>query len=392
MHSQSIMIRFDLPEFAVQGTVTDRSNDLIVHVKAKNLPICPECGGQEVSLHDRRKQLIEDQPIREQRVFLLCEKRRFRCVRCKELFSEQYPSLARYGRCTKRMAEWLFKLCRTRSIAQVAAEIGWTRARLDRLFHRLAAVKIEQRQQEVPEAIGIDEFAVLRRHQYHTVITDLNGRCTHEILEGRSKQTIRDFLETLQDPGRVKIVVTDMWDAYRQAIRSYLPHALHIVDKFHVIRHANWAVDQVRRRGRKGRSASTKSPWWKARWHLLRKREALTEGQMERVEALLQEDELIRRAYDLKERLRHWYQHKSLERATREFPNLVQAMLSSDIPEYKTLANTMLAWRREILAYFLYPYTNGFTEGTNTKIKLLKRIGYGIPSFQKLRNRILSYK
>ena len=67
-------------------------------------------------------------------------------------------------------------------------------------------------------------------------------------------------------------------------------------------------------------------------------------------------------------------------------------MLSSDIPEFKTLAKTMLAWRSEILAYFLYPYTNGFTEGTNTKIKLLKRIGYGIPSFQKLRNRILSYK
>lgn len=189
------------------------------------------------------------------------------------------------------------------------------------------------------EAIGIDEFAVLRRHQYHTVITDLNGRCTHEILEGRSKRTIRDFLQTLQDPERVRIVVTDMWDAYRQAIRSYLPHALHIVDKFHVIRHANWAVDQVRRRRRKGRNASTKSPWWKARLHLLRKQEELTEHQMGRVKALLQEDELIRRAYDLKERLRHWCQHKSLERATTEFPDLVQAMLSSDIPEYKTLAN-----------------------------------------------------
>lgn len=392
MLSQSIMIELNLPEFSVQGTITDRRNDLIVVVKAKTPPTCPECGGTEVSLHDRRKQLIEDQPVREQRVFLLCEKRRFRCVRCNVLFAEQYPSLARYGRCTKRMAEWLFKLCRTRSIAQVATEIGWTRPRLDRLFHRLATVKIEQRQQEVPEAIGIDEFAVLRRHQYHTVITDLNKRCTHEILEGRSKRTIRDFLQTLPDPGRVKIVVTDMWDAYRQAIRSYLPHALHIVDKFHVIRHANWTVDQVRRRGRKGRNASTKSPWWKARWHLLRKQEALTEHQMERVKALLQEDELIRRAYDLKERLRHWYQHKSLERATTDFPNLVQAMLSSDIPEYKTLANTMLAWRTEILAYFLYPYTNGFTEGTNTKIKLLKRIGYGIPSFKKLRNRILSYK
>ena len=127
-------------------------------------------------------------------------------------------------------------------------------------------------------------------------------------------------------------------------------------------------------------------------WYLLRAPESLKENQKQRLESLLQQDDQIRHAYDLKERLRHWYQHQSLERAATEFPNLVQAMLSSDIPEYKTLANTMLAWRSEILAYFLYPYTNGFTEGTNTKIKLLKRIGYGIPSFQKLRNRILSYK
>lgn len=392
MQNQSITLQLDLPEFSVQGTVTDQNGDLLVIATANCLPACPDCGGKEVSLHDRRKQLIEDRPIRDQRVFLLCEKRRFRCIRCDVLISETYPSLSRYGRCTKRMVEWVFELCRTRSIAQVATEVGWTRPRVDRLFHRIAAVKIDQRNQEVPEIIGIDEFAVLRRHQYHTVVTDLKGRRTHEILEGRSKQTIRDFLQTLKEPERIKIVVTDMWDAYRRSLRSYLPNALHIVDKFHVVRHANYAVDQVRRRNRKGRNASTKSPWWKARWHLLRSPESLKENQKQHLESLLQQDEQIRHAYDLKERLRHWYQHKSLERAATEFPNLIQSMLSSDIPEYKTLANTMLAWRTEILAYFLYPYTNGFTEGTNTKIKLLKRIGYGIPSFQKLRNRILSYK
>lgn len=391
MQNQSITLKLDLPEFIVQETITDQKGDLLVFVKVSSLPTCPECGGCEVSLHDRRRHWIEDQPIRDQRVFLLCEKRRFRCICCEAIFSEKYPSLSRYSRCTKRMAEWLFNLCRTRSIAQIAAEIGWTRPRLDRLFHRLAATKIRERNHEVPEVIGIDEFAVLRRHQYHTVITDLNGRCTHEILEGRSKQTIGDFLQTLQNPGRIKIVVTDMWDAYRQALRSHLPQSLHIVDKFHVVRHANWAVDQVRRRNRKGRNASTKSPWWKARWYLLRAPELLEEWQKQRLETLLQQDDQIRCAYNIKERLRHWYQHKTLERAATEFPNLIQAMLSSDIPEYKTLAKTMLAWRSEILAYFLYRYTNGFTEGTNTKIKLLKRIGYGIPSFQKLRNRILSY-
>src|SRR4029079_11875595 len=103
------------------------------------------------------------------------------------------------------------------------------------------------------------------------------------------------------------IQTRSMWDAYRQSIRISLPHALHIVDKFHVVRHANWAVDQVRRRNRKSRSASTRSPWWKARWHLLRARESLTAKQAEHVQTLLSEGESMRTAYVLKERLRSWY-------------------------------------------------------------------------------------
>jgi hypothetical protein len=82
----------------------------------------------------------------------------------------------------------------------------------------------------------------------------------------------------------------------------------------------------------------------------MEEQEALTERQTKQVNTLLQEDLSLRRAYELKERLRHWYQLTNLEQATTEFPNLIQAMLSSDVPEYKTLANTMLAWRSEILA------------------------------------------
>ena len=63
MHDQSITLKLDLPEFAVQGTITDQKGDLLVIVTANDLPTCPGCGGGEVSLHDRRKQWVEDRPL-----------------------------------------------------------------------------------------------------------------------------------------------------------------------------------------------------------------------------------------------------------------------------------------------------------------------------------------
>lgn len=91
----------------------------------------------------------------------------------------------------------------------------------------------------------------MRDDYHHThpwaVIANGDENTVMELLKNRSKQTIVDLLESLQQPKKVKVVTMDMWAGYRTAVQEVLPHALVVVDKFHVVRMANDELDSVRR-------------------------------------------------------------------------------------------------------------------------------------------------
>ena len=65
-------------------------------------------------------------------------------------------------------------------------------------------------------------------------------------------------------------------------------------------------------------------------------------------------------------------------------------MALSQLPEVRTLRNTLVRWRREVLAYFLCRLTNARTEGYNGKAKLVIRRAHGYKSFTNYRLRLLN--
>lgn len=60
-----------------------------------------------------------------------------------------------------------------------------------------------------------------------------------------------------------------------------------------------------------------------------------------------------------------------------------------DLPEFQACTKTFINWKDEILNSFEYPFSNGYTEGVNNKIKVIKRNAFGIRNFNRFRNRIL---
>ncbi len=68
----------------------------------------------------------------------------------------------------------------------------------------------------------------------------------------------------------------------------------------------------------------------------------------------------------------------------------ILAAQASRLKEYKDCAATLQHWSASILNTFDYPYTNGFTEGCNNKIKVLKRNAYAYRNFERFRKRILN--
>jgi transposase len=102
------------------------------------------------------------------------------------------------------------------------------------------------------EAIGIDETG-RKGHRYTAVVADLAERDVIRVVPGKDANTVKrfalDFMDHNGDPNRVTLVTCDMGPGFAKGIREHLPNAAKVIDKFHVIKHANEAVDKVRKTG-----------------------------------------------------------------------------------------------------------------------------------------------
>ena len=129
------------------------------------------------------------------------------------------------------------------------------------------------------EAIGIDETSH-RGHRYITVVADLVERNVVCVVPGKDSGTVgrfaRDFMDHNGDPGRVRLAACDMSLGFAKGIREHLPNAAKAVDKVHVVKHANEAVDKVRKAEARDRPVlrNTKYVW-------LRNEASLTDPQLE---------------------------------------------------------------------------------------------------------------
>ena len=126
---------------------------------------------------------------------------------------------------------------------------------------------------------GIDETS-RRGHNYITVVADLVEHDVINVTPGKDPATVERFSRDCMDhngvPEYVRLVACDMSLGFRKGIREHLPHARRIVDKFHVARHANEAVDKA------GKTEGRSNPLLKRTKYLwLRNEESLTELQLE---------------------------------------------------------------------------------------------------------------
>ena len=97
----------------------------------------------------------------------------------------------------------------------------------------------------------------------------------------------------------------------------------------------------------------------------------------------------IETAYYLKEYFRDFMRAKTIEKGKKELEIWINMARDSNLKEFKDAITALTDWKEEILNSKLIRETNGFTEGCNNKIKVLKRNAYGYQDFKRFRNRIL---
>jgi transposase len=186
---------------------------------------------------------------------------------------------------------------------------------------------------------------------------------------------------------RVEVVVMDMHKPFRQAVELCLPRAKVVADKFHVPMHIHRALDQVRtslqpQKGKKGEL-------FRARYLLLTAVERLSAERRVQLIELLERYPILRSARSLKEAFRDWYHSPSRTEAEVRLNLWENSVNAMGIGPFRALFPMLRIWRKEILNYFDHPYTNGFLEGKNNRIKVIKRIAYGYRNQTNFRQRIL---
>ena len=145
---------------------------------------------------------------------------------------------------------WAVEMARHLPVSTLAEQLDETDTRL---WRSVAHYVDEARRLEDymgVEAIGIDETS-RRGRNCITVVADLVEHDVINVTPGKDPATVerfsRDFMDHNGVPEYVRLVACDMSLGFRKGIREHLPHARRIVDRFHVARHANEAVDKVRK-------------------------------------------------------------------------------------------------------------------------------------------------
>ena len=139
------------------------------------------------------------------------------------------------------------------NVKRAAALLGLDWDSVHRIMERAVERGLARRSLEEVRHVGIDEKSFRRGHDYVSVLTDLSGARVLEVSEGRDQAGADDLWEALpeEQAAQIEAAAIDMWPAYAAAVETHAPQAEIVHDRFHVSKHLNEAVDQVRRQEHK---------------------------------------------------------------------------------------------------------------------------------------------
>ena len=200
--------------------------------------------------YDRRMRRVRDLSSAGFRIVLELEVRRVACRTCGTVKRERLDFLADNPRFTKRFAFYVGRRCRQASIRDVATELKLDWDTVKTLEMQYMRAQIERAGTPGPRAIGIDEIAIRKGHNYRIVVSDLvRKRPIWFGGDDRSEASMAQFYAWLgpKKTSKIRLIVMDMWKPFRTVAQDKAPQAAILFDKFHIMRHLGEALDKVRK-------------------------------------------------------------------------------------------------------------------------------------------------
>ncbi len=369
--------RFILPDLKFKKFIKQSNKTFLFFcVKKSQWEVCRKCPTKSFSVHDKRMVTIRDARLQNKHVKLIIEKRRFRCPRCKSVFTESIDGIKVGFRTTEKYRNELLYDFRQSSCATTVAK----KLRCSTSFvtytvnERLELELRKSRNAPWSKTVLIDEHAFGRNKKFRikdfvTCFVDNPRRCLREMASGRNHTDLYEAIKHIPGKENVSHVVIDMSANYKNFAESYFTNARIVVDKFHVLRLLQPAIRKYRK---EVTGDDRKNP---IRRLLLRNGRDLKTYQKRAIGRFCRENPTLGEVYNFKERINNFYRIKGFNQASRILTKITDDMALSKIKEIRTMRRTGL--------------TNARIEGFNRKCKLLQRQAYGFQNFENYRLRAL---
>ena len=351
--------------------------------------VCPKCERKcptyDTDAVPRRFEFIAIYNIA---VFFLYRMRRVTCP-VHNVLKEKVPWSDGKSPMTIERMQFLAHWARRLSYTEVASVFGTTWGKVYRSVEWMVEWGLKHRSLEGITSIGVDEICYKVGRKFLTLVYQIDVHCCRllHISIGRTEKSLVRFFVMLNKglvgkakrSFKIKFVCSDMWKPYLNVIASFCPNALNILDRFHIKKHLNAAVDQTRRDEVKKLKAKGKGDILKkSRFLFLHNQCNLLGTQLTKLKELLKMNLQVVRAYLMKEEFERFWEYKSAAWAEWFLDQWCVRAMRSKIEPMKKFVKTIRNHKGLIMNWFKSKgMSSGIVEGFNNKVKLSMRKSYG---------------
>lgn len=363
---------------------------MFVQVKPRRkTAICPTCGKRTSTVHSYGKeQSTQHGTILGKSVYLFFRRRRFTCIYCFRVFSEDHLLLKLHQRATVQLKKEVVSNLADRSFSSGTKQFHISYATQRRWLQELVADQVlnftQEQEENTPFTLGIDEVSFAGRDLV-TTIGNITKHRLKGVLHSRRKDELTKVLRGLSPTVKPLIteVVIDMCELYLRVVAETLPAAAVVVDHFHIIHDANHRIDQER--------LILQDLFKKRipRYLFTTNKEDLKGRQLQQLAEVVKRYPELQVWYQTKEKLRDMYRADTKEEAAEKLTTIISSLRSSDDGSLLLWGRTLSRWKPYILNYWNSRSTNGYMEGMHNKMKLIKRISFGFRNKEVFINKVM---
>ena len=383
----------DLKEVEVNGIEKTSSSYELSVSSILAARVCPKCGSKCSKVKSYRNRVLQDLPISGKKVILNLEVRQFECD-CGHYFSESFNFVRAHKHLTIRYEQYLYYRSKGVDLNYLAQKEAIDWKSVNEVFETYSNAEISARSDwsEVTH-LALDEIALKKGHNnYVVVILDLLSGVILDILPQWDKAYLVNYFKGkgVAFCERIEVFCSDMWKAYLKCAEQVFPNATIVADRFHFFQKCQEGIDHARNSFRKQfpKAAELK----KLRWALRKNQENLTPKEQQKLDSVFAKQEyyLLRLTWDARNTLKDIFDAPlDVAQAEELIDQWIAAVKQHKIRYLFKFIDFYEEWKSVILNYFDGRFSTGKLEGTNNKLKLIKRRAFGFLNFDRFKARAM---